>query len=199
MDLISIHIPKTAGTSFRNTLQEEYGANNVKACYKGVGANLTKENIGNIKCLHGHITPEMFIARFPEAKVITWVRDPLERIKSYYYYNKYTRNDGVSRGMQKYNTFMDWVNSDGSDYMINEISPYLNLDNIKLFDFIGFVDNYDNELKRLSDMMGWKPLKKFTTNKSNKKENIILSEDDMNIIKKKFHIEYELYEVLKNK
>lgn len=98
--IFSIHIPKTAGTSFRNALAERYGP--ALALYygakdrkthpllrvprKAIVSRLPLLEAEGVAVLHGH-----YAARFVEAaiddpakQVWTWLRDPVERVLSHH-------------------------------------------------------------------------------------------------------------------
>ena len=87
LELVSIHIPKTAGTSFRGILKEVYG----EAGVIRLDIDLLKEELrideqgfskkklpGSVKVAHGHFSPALLRSRFeiaPEVPFITWLRD----------------------------------------------------------------------------------------------------------------------------
>ena len=93
--LISLHIPKTAGTSFRNILKSVYGENQVvRFDISRMGVVRMNENVyqksklPNVKVIHGHFTFQDLSGSFtlPETyKLITWMRDPVKRVISNYY------------------------------------------------------------------------------------------------------------------
>ena len=97
LKLISVHIPKSAGTSFRNTLREVYGVDQVAR----LDINLEDEVIRvneqlwdkkklsrDIEVAHCHFSPLLFEKYFRSspAPFITWLRDPVERVISNFYY-----------------------------------------------------------------------------------------------------------------
>ncbi|MFT6020599.1 MAG: hypothetical protein ACI9CQ_003405, partial [Saprospiraceae bacterium] len=87
LDLISIHIPKTGGTSFYQILQQVYGEelsiSYRRKDYNEViqrGLDLAKTINEEIKIFHGHLCYEELrtIHQNSNAKVICWLRDPVE-------------------------------------------------------------------------------------------------------------------------
>src|SRR5437762_9155277 len=95
-ELISLHIPKTGGTSFRNILKSVYGDDqvvNFEIETNGVirlnEIPFHKKYLPDVKVIHGHFVYETFFNSFklPEGyKIITWVRDPVKRVISNFYY-----------------------------------------------------------------------------------------------------------------
>jgi len=97
--LISIHLPKTAGASFRKSLKEHFGEglrldyldrpintpplrrhwHVIKKCIRNRLTNYQAE------CVHGHFLPLKY-ALCRNAKFVAWLRDPLERLGSHYYF-----------------------------------------------------------------------------------------------------------------
>lgn len=99
--LVSMHLPKTAGTSFASTLQAAFGA-----AYRDDYADLPMQHPrmyrqwralragwalrgtlpDGVACIHGHFLAVKYriaLAARP-AHYVTWLRDPVERIASHY-------------------------------------------------------------------------------------------------------------------
>jgi hypothetical protein len=103
--LISVHLPKTAGTSFRASLEKHFGSS-LKADYQDIPINLptwkrnsmalcnavshTFNDFSGTECIHGHFLPVKY--RLLEIKrpltYVTWLRNPVERVISHYYFWK---------------------------------------------------------------------------------------------------------------
>ncbi len=87
--LVSYHIPKTAGTSFRKMLEAEFGKNNVVGLYNPQEANAFSNGAelrfkNKLSAIHGHFKPHKnHKISYPSAKTMVWVRDPVERIWSH--------------------------------------------------------------------------------------------------------------------
>jgi hypothetical protein len=101
--LISIHMPKTAGLSFRSTLEDHFGDgfmpdyddyplahppferhNRALACSKAV----LGRDFQATECIHGHFLPVKYLllADIRPCQFVTWVREPVARLVSHYYY-----------------------------------------------------------------------------------------------------------------
>lgn len=97
--IFSIHIPKTAGTSFRFALKERYGDR--LALYYGVRDPKTTEGLRvgrkslaaaaatlperGFEALHGHFTASDVAPLVADrSQIWTWLRDPVERTLSHY-------------------------------------------------------------------------------------------------------------------
>ena len=85
--LLSVHIPKTGGVSFRNMLKESYGSGFVLNYWEVTDAwGRVPEAPATAACIHGHFVAHELADRFPAAQLATWVRDPVERVASSYYH-----------------------------------------------------------------------------------------------------------------
>ena len=192
--IISLHYPKTAGTSFRNTLKKVYG----ESLYIHHKSKYLKNKEfyieNNIKIIHGHFKISDYKERFPDAKVIVWLRDPATRVLSYYNFCKYVREAPFSANFgAMYPDFNSLINSDRMDRLVNEFNTYIGDYSYKDFYFIGITEKYSFDMQRLSKLLGWNKFKIFNVNKSQNKENVQITDEMRQIIYKKLHKEYELY------
>jgi hypothetical protein len=168
VELISIHIPKTAGTSFYQTLQEVYGNGVTDALRRGHlrrmergGYSLTKYVSGEKKVIHGHLYYEELdeLRHEHDAKVICWLRDPVERVISNYHFFKNGLAD-PSRNRRNYELNKHRKNESLRTYAgipenCNVMSKFLaGIDLEELF-FIGFTEDYANDLNRLAGRLEW--------------------------------------------
>lgn len=151
--ILSIHIAKTAGTTFRELLQEYYGD---RLCFfYGALKNAACEPIAalpiNAKCLHGHFYIEDYRAAFPRAKCITWIRDPVERVVSEYAHLKRQPPDGNPLGQLIAQGFslLDFAHHPEARNVQTKTIRSLNN-----FDFVGIAENFDAELARLYSITG---------------------------------------------
>ncbi|MFC7052454.1 sulfotransferase family 2 domain-containing protein [Hansschlegelia quercus] len=102
--IFSVHIPKTAGTSFRNALKERYGdrlalyygPNDpathplLKVSRRALADQVPALESAGIEVLHGHYTLDTVkdAVDDPSRQVITWLRDPIDRLVSHYSFIK---------------------------------------------------------------------------------------------------------------
>jgi len=83
---ISVHIPKTAGTTFRELLANHFG-DDLCLFYGGWrDRHLAPmaQPPPSLRCIHGHFHARDFDAPFPAGRRIVWLRDPVERVCSEY-------------------------------------------------------------------------------------------------------------------
>lgn len=99
--LISIHIPRTAGTSFRFLLKQYYGqsvlfdygdpimVNNLIrtgfARKSKIKNRIFKSDFNNKRCIHGHFLPYKYLDfKKEESAFVVWIREPMDRLMSHY-------------------------------------------------------------------------------------------------------------------
>ena len=97
MKMISIHMPKAGGLTFRNHLEIIYGKRNVFHDYTHCGRpdykstpppNVILKHLRRPKktaIIHGHFLMERYV-HLPGLHYVCWMRNPIERLLSHYYY-----------------------------------------------------------------------------------------------------------------
>jgi hypothetical protein len=103
--LISLHLPKTAGTRFRGLLEAHFGdgllidyadrplhesvsARRRRAVKAGLGLLLQPRRLQGIDSVHGHFLAIKYSlwSGGPRWRRVTWLRDPVERLASHYHF-----------------------------------------------------------------------------------------------------------------
>lgn len=175
--LISIHIPKTGGTSFREILETWFGSN-LLFHYFSERYNRMPEKYSFRPgiCIHGHYNKKRnFGIRdyYPDAgQFITILRDPFEILLShYFYFKKLERRDKAFRNGKKQslpgsvNQFIeDEMNKidyhpNILDYMPGEMSG----DNYETlmdeqFIYIGLIDDLQYSVEQIARRLGFSPV-----------------------------------------
>ncbi len=78
--LVSIHVPKTAGTSFQLVLQQIAGNG------LWLDDRAPAEPPDWATCVHGHAPASHRLRQFPDAPLVCWLRHPVDRVLSHYRY-----------------------------------------------------------------------------------------------------------------
>src|SRR5205085_7394836 len=96
--LVSLHIPKTAGVTLLHVLAERFGDRFQRAYQPPIlGREPTETDgwpdIADPQCIHGHAVLERFrwVLDRPEARFITFLRDPLAGAISLWRYQRRLR------------------------------------------------------------------------------------------------------------
>jgi hypothetical protein len=213
LELLSLHIPKTAGTSFRNILKEVYGQNavvrfdiNNKRVVRLNQEIYTKKSLPEARVIHGHFAYKDINALFnipADTKKITWLRNPVERVISNYFYlesrlktllNEEQNNLNILSKMQR--SLIEYARDEINR---NRQSKFLNGITLEEFDFVGIQEDFENDLVKISKALNWE--KKPNTlyqNKTPVKKNVIdseiiqeierLNQDDMEMYKKALNL-----------
>lgn len=166
--IISVHTPKTAGTSFKAFLETTFGDKllmDYDISLAGMSPQQEQKEITKIsntfnwikrvqyklkkiECIHGHFHPYKYRKFKKEKKVkfITWLRDPIERLISIYFYWKRFPKEGLYNPYKKKLLEENW-DIEKFCFTINE-RYYLNFWNfpIENFDFIGITEFFEEDL-----------------------------------------------------
>lgn len=173
VEWISHHIPKTAGSSLRKSLDKAYGKEAVYGVYRLSGANeITRgQNIWipkETKVIHGHFATHANQATyFPNAKRLAWVRDPIDRawsllgrlldIKDRDPLYSQLKAKYIDKGItDKAELFECWLKDTELKRPLNDYKRYFRAVDIADFNFIGSMHSMDQDLARLSELLGIK-------------------------------------------
>lgn len=170
MTLISLHLPKTAGTSFSASLAEYFGdryrsdyadAAISKSPYeRGTQAahaalQLAELGLGQVDCVHGHFLPLKYLLLSTRRKLvfITWMRDPLARLLSHF--NYWRQNYDEATAAPHHRQFIEerWTLEKFclSERFRNIYTQYLWGFPMENFSFIGLSEHYAEDFRYFAD------------------------------------------------
>lgn len=97
--LISVHIPKTAGTAFSGLLQQHFGARLLldhadrplaaHFAWRRLSSRVkrvTAFDASAYDCIHGHFIADKYDFLGSATRHVAWLRDPAQRVASHYHY-----------------------------------------------------------------------------------------------------------------
>jgi hypothetical protein len=157
--MISMHLPKVAGSSFRGFLSEIYGQS--LRCMYSVEETAPRflgsiELDETVQCLHGHFQADAYDNKLPGAVKITWLRDPIERVVSSYF--QYQRHPDSANKLDSHGkrltlgcSLMDFARDED---MIRQVRWYFNAVPLDNFFFIGISEEFSSSLRLLCDLLG---------------------------------------------
>lgn len=204
---LSHHIPKTAGTSMYLSLRSAFGRYRILRAYNeyqlayrlNTGKPIWVHRI--IKIIHGHFRPHLYQQKyFPNAKRVIWLRDPIDY--NWSLLRHYLRNQNGPNFIYLKKRYIDGKNPtihDLFESMLRDMhlhsvtrvfSTYLEKFSRNDFAFVGKVENYEDDIKRLGQIMGIK-MRQFSVNLDPQKEHNSINKDNY---RKLLQSEYEFLE-----
>lgn len=191
LELVSLHIPKTAGTSFEKTLIKEYGRQSFarldiapRGIFLDGNAFDQKHLPEKLRVIHGHFSLENLFETFKETKnvkIITWLRDPVSRVISNYYYLKERLLANMKNPDEGNNVFNrmtvsleEFAARRNNQNRMYKFTKGLAMDQVY---FIGILEDFDNELEILGNRLGWGSTKTFHVNRTGLERPQLNSED----------------------
>ena len=213
--LISLHLPKCAGTSFNNVLKEWFFPLFWRHYYnQKTGKNPIKLPLSqtiskfNKLCIHGHFDNRKKIGvkdYYPNAKqFVSIMRDPIETRLSMYNYMKYSAKKGAfysgGNKVRSFDTPIDDFFTNGRLVMLDlmpfdfTVSNYKDVINNN-FIYFGLFENIQESVNDLADILSTKSINIPHLNKAEKE--YYPSQEALNTFKDNHVLEYKIYDYLK--
>jgi hypothetical protein len=186
--LISLHVPKCAGQSFRRVLERWFGNRFFVHYHQQRNATPPRHELNPGICIHGHFNRSRGFGvpdYYPEAsQFITILRDPLQAaISNYFFWKTKARGNQLQRGIIKAGDAHDYRDIDDFfgqrprsgmlDFMPCELTfaNYREILEAK-FIWIGLVENLRESLPLLAGRLGFAPVPLARINASIRDEEL---------------------------
>ncbi len=170
IELISIHIPKTAGSSFFQLLKKVYGKEYV------MKINVPEPDMdfhsvrdtGQAKVIHGHIRVSQLedVIREDDPRIITWLRNPVDRVISNYYFSMQRIREGKAVERKSNTMAYSLPEYAALDENRNKASWFLEGISLEELFFVGLYEEFMSDTGRLGKMLGWGGNQKIPHRKS---------------------------------
>jgi hypothetical protein len=187
IELLSVHVPKTGGTSFRAVLERVYGAAQIHTVYPeprdlvatederwfADSLALCRRRVDSPRVVHGHYLLTWYAERFPHAIRIAWLRHPVDRLVSFYHMwremDLWPSSSPLQRAVREGR--LDLLDFARSPAMRDQVtSRFLGEPAARGLAFIGIQERFDQDLQRLSARLGWPRLEAPRTNVNQSRE-----------------------------
>ena len=158
LEIISVHIPKTAGTTFGQILAQVYGDTRVLFDNPQLHCVHELPKIDTlIRAIHGHFPVGKYAGHFSSAKRIVWLRHPIRRLLSHYFYLKsfseVHNNDPIHRLVLKQQiSVVEFAQQVGIFNVLAGFTYGLPLTD---FYFVGIQEYFYEDLSTLKKMLEW--------------------------------------------
>lgn len=218
--LISLHLPKTAGASFRRALEAHFGPKLLRdyadypintpvyeRCLAALRASIdiAERGVEDTTCIHGHFLPlkYLLLSTKQEVTFVTWMRNPVERVLSHYYYWKrrsYNPQDAPLLHRKVIEEEWSIERFSLNPELRNLYSQFLWGFPLELFDFIGITEFYEEDLLYFSQTYLGVPLEAYKKNIGDKREKHYDIDQEFRQQIVKYHArDMELYKRAQNK
>jgi hypothetical protein len=154
--ILSVHIPKTAGVSVRNILKEHYGPGFVLHYWQITDAwgRVLDQVPESATCVHGHYHTDALTGRFPGAPLITWVRDPVDRVVSSYFHRLRDPDWRHPVCVELHEKQLSLVQYAALPLVRNEMTRFFGSKKPEHFAFIGIVEDFERSLVMMKQVLG---------------------------------------------
>jgi len=210
--IISVHLPKTAGSSFKVSLDQHFGQKllfdyddfpiNTPVFQRNKDVLVSslknaEKDFGNIECIHGHFMPAKYLllSTLNPLIFVTWMRHPVERVVSHYYFwQKYYEPEAPplhKRIVEEKWTLEEFCLSEEMKNIYDQFLWGFPLNN---FDFIGITEYFEEDFKYFSQKYLGKNTAFFTENINEKRNGKYSISRSLRKQIESFHaIDMELY------
>jgi len=163
--LISVHLPKTAGSSVLKALESHFGERLLRVHDRPINTAPGKRRLHAaraclanavrppraIECIHGHFLPlkYLFLKWRAKARFVTWMRDPAQRLVSHYHYCHRMHRLGTPSRLQRRVVEEGWSLEQFClcAELQNVYSQFLWGFPLRCFQFIGVVEHFEEDFQ----------------------------------------------------
>lgn len=216
--IVVLHIPKTAGTSLRRMIQDNYQANDLYFIYgKESGfttiedfKNLAEEEKSGVELFMGHLSFNLGLFPGLEPKFITLVRDPVDRVISYYHHvmNRHQEWRDKNMSLLKYIEISNDVQMNNNQTKmisgmhrqpVTEKHLQTAISNIENhFAYVGVSEEFNKSVDILCSLFNWEARTIYKENiAKNRPGRSYFSEYEINKIKELNRFDMRLYDYVK--
>ncbi len=220
--LIFQHIPKTAGTSLKPLVTAQFERKRSFIC--GSSDGVLKDFIGlkadrrnELELLFGHVDYGIHKHFNKDTKYIAFLRDPVERVVSHYYFIKFTeshRHHSTAQSMNIDEFILSGIRPRMNNCMVRMISginPQYGackdhmldqaLENLDThYAFVGSFSNVHESIGLLTRKMNWNPVVIERTNATKNKPDIEnLPKKTLDLIRNYNALDIKLYNLMRPK
>lgn len=205
--IISCHIPKTAGTSFRYALEASFGNRlyldyGDRVGWSGDQAETWRRGRGlpeaiksdSIEVIHGHFYLKKYLDIDRDTAMVTFLREPIDRVISNYrflYENPQIDHPLVKEFHQELPTLLEWANLPQARDLQSKV---LNGCHIEKLAFVGITERYRESLLRFDSLFNTDLANLDTGEFHNKSTNsLIVSKRERNQIAMLNRADHDLY------
>jgi hypothetical protein len=195
VELISVHVPKTAGSTFgKFILPQIYASEQILYDYDYLPIDtliqkgrLTTET----RVIHGHFPAKKYREYYPNAKIVIWLRNPIILLISAYYFWMTLNPDHLI--LNKDYRYVVENKLDLSEFVKQSFTHNLTSNyfakGMKLTDFyfVGIQEFFRDDLNDIQNSLGWPPFKVMTSNRNsyeNYQDKVMDSLTNQSLIKK---------------
>ena len=210
--IISVHLPKTAGSSFKASLEQHFDLKvlldyadlpiNTPPFQRNKNALISSlknadYDFGETECIHGHFMPAKYLLMDTARPLtfVTWMRHPVERVISHYYFWQ-RRYWPEAPPLHKRIVEEEWSLERFclSNEMQNLYQQFLWGFPLNNFDFIGITEHYIEDFRYFVKTFLQKDVASYKENiNENRKGNYPISKSFRNKIESFHKVDMELY------
>lgn len=142
--MVSVHVPKTAGSSFTLTLHQVFG----NRLWLDHGAPADPPSWAT--CVHGHARAADRLRQYPDAPLVGWVRDPVERLLSQWRYWMRRPDPGNEVCRQLHDERLGPVEL---AELMPDVQAMMLGDDLDAYDFVGIVERAELSMTAFRQLM----------------------------------------------
>jgi len=176
----------------------DYGVIRLQKMYK---QGIPPDRPCNIFAEHKEYNHKFFKWLIKDPIYFTFIREPLQRAISHYYYYDFPRQRG------KRESFIEHYHKNPSlrKNFISKFMGYMNIDDITLenirerYAFVGLTEKFKESIEKLEQTLNWelpRPLTRRNTNNKTKPKNLQIPEETKRLFIENNSLDYKLYQLV---